>query len=240
MCEEDDHSPRGFGLTATGCASSGDSTTALDEQTPSVITVTETTVVKLPATTEEQPSPTTKQSSGYQRSPDNKVIPVEALETVEVPSLCGNEATRLVNGKHPHPPRFTDTIHGRAELLRNDDGTPMGGFTDINGDGKDEAVLAYACDHGGVSWPDNLLFYDNDLNLTHWEEFFGDPEYPPMGANIRHMTWDEDSVQVTVWGWEKEGSGSCCPTHESVLDVTVGEPITFPTRTKQLSTRALR
>lgn len=154
--------------------------------------------------------------------------------------MCGNEATRLVNGKHPHPPRFTDTIYGRAELLHNDDGTPMGGFTDINGDGKDEAVLAYACDLGGVSWPDNLLFYDNDLNLTHWEEFFGDPEYPPMGANIRHITWDEDSVQVTVWGWEKEGSGSCCPTHESVLDVTVGEPITFPTRTKQLSTRALR
>lgn len=106
-----------------------------------------------------------------QPQPVNKIIPVEALETLWVPSLCGNQAANLVGSKLPDSAR---TISNRAEIKHKPDGTPLGGYTDINGDGRDEAVIAYACDGGGaVGRPDNLLIYDNDLNyltqFTDWE-----------------------------------------------------------------------
>lgn len=158
-----------------------------------------------------------------QPQPVNKIIPVEALETLWVPSLCGNQAANLVGGKLPDSAR---TISNRAEIKHKPDGTPLGGYTDINGDGRDEAVIAYACDGGGaVGWPDNLLIYDNDLNyltqFTDWES----SGYAPARGHIQAFQWDEDNIQIQ-WLASAPGDAACCPSRKILGDFTMpgGKP----------------
>lgn len=87
-----------------------------------------------------------------QEQKENKIIPVEALETLWVPGLCGNQPANLVGGKLPAAAK---TVSNQAGIKHKQDGTPLGAYTDMHGDGRDEAVIAYNCDGGGaVGWPD--------------------------------------------------------------------------------------
>lgn len=152
-------------------------------------------------------------------APKNKIIPVEALETLWVPSLCGNQAANLVNGKLPTSAR---TVSNQAGLKRDQNGTPLGGYTDINGDGRDEAVIAYVCDGGGaVGWPDNLLIYDNDLNFvttfTGWKAASG---YDPARGHIQSFRWDKDSIQIE-WRGMTPTDPACCASRSLVGDLTM-------------------
>ena len=94
---------------------------------------------------------------------ENKIIPVEALDSLWVPALCENQAGNLEGGFLPENLK-AGYPNAMAGLKRNQDDTPKGAYADINGDGRDEAVITYVCNKGGTGWPDNLLIYDNDLN----------------------------------------------------------------------------
>ena len=105
---------------------------------------------------------------------ENKIIPVEALDSLWVPALCDNQAGNLEGGQLPQHLKTGMLFDVAAAGLKlNQDDTPKGAYADINGDGRDEAVITYVCNKGGTGWPDNLLIYDNDLNyitkVDDWE-----------------------------------------------------------------------
>lgn len=189
-------------------------------QTPDTEMVTVTTVVE--AATE---SGTLAQQPAEPAQPENKVIPVEALETLEVPPLCGHEGGRLVNGKLPVE-KHSQYPNALAQLSRNKDGTPQGAYTDINGDGRDEAVVAYNCDKGGASWPTNLLIYDNDLNFITAVSDWTEGDMTALRAHIRGLRWDDSKVYVDTYGW-MPGDASVAPSRLLTYELTLNgtEPV---------------
>ncbi|QGU01664.1 hypothetical protein CKALI_03925 [Corynebacterium kalinowskii] len=199
------------------------------EEQPPVVTIyeTETIMQPAPADTSRAPSPSTAATSAVAAAPKNKIIPVEALETLWVPSLCGNQAANLVNGELPASAR---TVSNYAQLARDESGAPKGAYTDINGDGRDEAVIVYNCDGGGAAgWPDNLLIYDNDLNyltdFTGWKDVSG---YSPARHHIQAFQWDEDSIRVQWLGYA-EKDAACCASRKLLGELTM--PGGVPTMT---------
>lgn len=177
------------------CANSSDNPASVKPQT-TVVVVQEVVTTQPPAPEPAAPSPPKQSPSGFaDRSPSNKVIPAAAVETVWVPALCGNSAGHLIDGKLPKS-LHGNNFGGRAELMRRGDGSAMGAYADINNDGKDEAVIIYSCDHGGISWPDNILVYDNDLNFIREVSVDDRTEYQPDRSHIRALRWDANSVEI--------------------------------------------
>ncbi|MEJ6014364.1 hypothetical protein WG936_11010 [Corynebacterium sp. H127] len=180
------------GLALSGCAD----LQSLRPAAPSTTTATETMTLTTqaqspPVATPDVAKHSPTQPAGFAgRAPDNKEIPVEALESVWVPELCENPAGNLVGGRLP-----TDN-RGTHQLVRRDDNSPLGGYTDINGDAKDEAVLAYNCDMGGTSWPDTLLIYDNDLNFVASYRGWNINGAEAYKASVQDITWDASNLHV--------------------------------------------
>lgn len=198
---------------ASALAACSADSASTDNAQPSTVIVTQTVPAETAVETEEQPeatSPTAADAGGFERAADNKSFTNEQLRELWVPALCGNEAGNLVGGELPPPAKATD-VPKQAFLQSREDGTVMGAYTDINGDGKDEAVVSYYCDMGGVSWPHTLLIYDNDLNYLDMVEAedMSLNGYVIYGAHIRDLRWDANKVYVDWFGWE-EGDASCC------------------------------
>ena len=170
------------------------------EQAPSTATVTEK--AQKPATAGE-----------------NKIIPVEDLYSLWVPALCEHGAGTLVDGTLPEHLK-TGYPNAAAGLKLNKDGTPKGAYADINGDGKDEAVITYVCDQGGVAWPDNLLIYDNDLNYITQVEGWTRYGMEPARRHINQLEWTDDTVTVT-WRAHGEGESGAVATHELTGNLTL-------------------
>ncbi|CAB0964771.1 hypothetical protein FRC0477_01727 [Corynebacterium diphtheriae] len=163
----------------------------------------QTTVVTVtPTPTENKPVPS-EEAANSDSTGKNKIIPVEALDSVWVPALCDDQAGNLVGGVLPESLQAWPSPSG---LTKKEDDTPIGAYTDINGDGRDEAILAYYCDRGSVSWPNNILIYDNDLNyLTKLDrEQFSLGGYSIERRNIRSMSWDDNSVTIESYGWAQD------------------------------------
>ena len=150
---------------------------------------------------------------------ENKIIPVEALDSLWVLALCENQAGNLEGGILPENLK-AGYPHAMAALKRNQDDTPKGAYADINGDGKDEAVITYVCNKGGVGWPDNLLIYDNDLNyITKVEDW--EPEgMAPARGHIQQLQWTEDTITVT-WRAYGPNDAACCATQEFTGNLTL-------------------
>lgn len=152
-------------------------------------------------------------------SRENKIIPVEDLYSLWVPALCDHGAGTLVDGTLPEHLK-TGYPNAAAGLKLNKDGTPKGAYADINGDGKDEAVITYVCDQGGVAWPDNLLIYDNDLNYITQVEDWTRNGMEPARRHINQLEWTDNTVTVT-WRAHGEGESGAVATQELTGNLTL-------------------
>jgi len=152
-------------------------------------------------------------------SGENKIIPVEALDSLWVPALCENQAGNLEGGFLPESLK-AGYPNAMAGLKRNQDDTPKGAYADINGDGKDEAVITYVCNKGGVGWPDNLLIYDNDLNYITKVDDWERDGMPPARGHIQQLQWTEDTITVT-WRAYGPDDAACCATQEFTGNLTL-------------------
>lgn len=150
---------------------------------------------------------------------ENKIIPVEALDSLWVPALCENQAGNLEGGILPENLK-AGYPHAMAGLKRNQDDTPKGAYADINGDGKDEAVITYVCNKGGVGWPDNLLIYDNDLNYITKVDDWEREGMAPARGHIQQLQWTEDTITVT-WRAYGPNDAACCATQEFTGNLTL-------------------
>ena len=150
---------------------------------------------------------------------ENKIIPVEALDSLWVPALCENQAGNLEGGNLPESLK-AGYPHAMAGLKSNQDDTPMGAYADINGDGRDEAVITYVCNKGGTGWPDNLLIYDNDLNYITKVDDWEREGMPPARGHIQQLQWTKDTVTVT-WRAYADDDPACCATQEFTGNLTL-------------------
>lgn len=152
---------------------------------------------------------------------DNKIIPVEALDSLWVPALCDNQAGNLEGGQLPQHLKTGMLFDvAAAGLKSNQDDTPMGAYADINGDGRDEAVITYVCNKGGTGWPDNLLIYDNDLNYITKVDDWEREGMPPARGHIQQLQWTKDTVTVT-WRAYADDDPACCATQEFTGNLTL-------------------
>lgn len=150
---------------------------------------------------------------------ENKIIPVEALDSLWVPALCENQAGNLEGGFLPENLK-AGYPNAMAGLKRNQDDTPKGAYADINGDGRDEAVITYVCNKGGTGWPDNLLIYDNDLNYITKVDDWERDGMPPARGHIQQLQWTEDTITVT-WRAYGPDDAACCATQEFTGNLTL-------------------
>lgn len=84
------------------------------------------------------------------------------LYSAPVPSLCHHPAGRLVNGALPGIPESQGFVALRATL---DKAHPDISSGDLNGDGKPDAAATFDCSGGGVSWPESVVLYDDQLRI---------------------------------------------------------------------------
>lgn len=86
--------------------------------------------------------------------------PGVALANAPVPALCMHEAGNVVDGELPveQDPAAPD----RGFLHLNLEGALSGQF---DSDSPLEYVTTVRCSAGGVSWPEHLLIYDDDLSI---------------------------------------------------------------------------
>lgn len=171
------------------------------------------------STKEPSTATVTEKAQEKAGSGENKIIPVEDLYSLWVPALCDHGAGTLVDGTLPEHLK-TGYPNAAAGLKLNKDGTPKGAYADINGDGKDEAVITYVCDQGGVAWPDNLLIYDNDLNYITQVEDWTRNGMEPARRHINQLEWTDNTVTVT-WRAHGEGESGAVATQELTGNLTL-------------------
>lgn len=220
----------------SGCSHSTDSTEAADKPnftgpTPSssAAAASDTEAESQSSATDSPAEETTTEAAADKDENDadkdaegggkNKIIPVEALDSLWVPALCDNQAGNLEGGILPENLK-ADYPNAMAGLKLNQDGTPKGAYADINGDGKDEAVITYVCNKGGVGWPDNLLIYDNDLNYITKVDDWEREGMPPARGHIQQLQWTKDTVTVT-WRAYADDDPACCATQEFTGNLTL-------------------
>lgn len=77
-------------------------------------------------------------------------LTVKALKSAWVPSLCGQHAGHLVDGKLPGIPVSQGEVRLRSAKVA---------FGRFRANGPREAAAAFTCNQGGVSWPEYVVFY---------------------------------------------------------------------------------
>ncbi|PPG35007.1 hypothetical protein C5E10_05235 [Pseudoclavibacter sp. RFBG4] len=142
-------------------------------------------------------------------------VTMEQLLTVGVPSLCGLEAGRLVDGVLPGLDRSEGIVELKAHVAMLD-GTGRDPLTlvALNPDphvGELAAVAAFTCDQGGVEWPDQLVGYDADLNILGTVDPAG--ETGGQRDLVWNLAWDGENEAATFdWSSQYPGEASCCGT----------------------------
>lgn len=220
----------------SGCSNSPDSTEAADKPnftgtapSSSAAAASDTEAESQSSATDSPAEETTTEAAADKDENDadkdaegggkNKIIPVEALDSLWVPALCDNQAGNLEGGFLPENLK-AGYPHAMAGLKRNQDDTPKGAYADINGDGRDEAVITYVCNKGGTGWPDNLLIYDNDLNYLTKVDDWEREGMPPARGHIQQLQWTKDTVTVT-WRAYADDDPACCATQEFTGNLTL-------------------
>ena len=203
-----------FTGTAPSSSAAAASDTEAESQSSATDSPAEETTTEAAADKDENDADKDAEGGGK-----NKIIPVEALDSLWVPALCDNQAGNLEGGFLPENLK-AGYPHAMAGLKRNQDDTPKGAYADINGDGRDEAVITYVCNKGGTGWPDNLLIYDNDLNYLTKVDDWEREGMPPARGHIQQLQWTKDTVTVT-WRAYADDDPACCATEEFTGNLTL-------------------
>ena len=205
-----------FTGTAPSSSAAAASETEAESQSSATDSPAEETTTKAAADKDENDADKDAEGGG-----DNKIIPVEALDSLWVPALCDNQAGNLEGGQLPQHLKTGMLFDVAAAGLKlNQDDTPKGAYADINGDGRDEAVITYVCNKGGTGWPDNLLIYDNDLNYITKVDDWEREGMPPARGHVQQLQWTEDTVTVT-WRAYGPDDAACCATQEFTGNLTL-------------------
>lgn len=184
--------------------------------TPSAISPTST-----PATaTSPAPSRGSTSSAGQSRpapptAPAARPVTAAQLLSAPVPSLCRHSPGRLVNGKLPGIPAG----HGVVELAsvdgyRADD--ELVAIGDLDGDRVADAAAVFACDGGGVTWPDEIVFYGPGPTVLGSFDMYAAVNEARVGT--RRISYADG--RITVYSTDlRPYDGLCCASGIAVASL---------------------
>ena len=149
-------------LAGTACSSGTSDTSGVTDTSPTSSTIaataSTTTSMAESATPAEVTSTMPAPTVAITAAPINtEAPPLSAFRSAAVPEVCGFPAGQLVDGRLPIP-ADSDYPDGSVELGNSY------AAGDLDGDGLPEVAVVFWCNGGGVSWPDELHVFRQDLS----------------------------------------------------------------------------
>jgi hypothetical protein len=165
---------------------------------------------------------------------------IRTLDFAEIDQV-GNTCDAGLEGTVP---RKIEVSGGESEVLDEDwftrleiDGDVV--YGDLNGDGRDEAVVHTVCAYGANGAQDTIQVWSLDSGSAEVSANLGEPPASvsgPLPSTAKEIEVDDDGALVVTWTHYDEDDPSCCPGWESTVrymvtgsKVTpVGNPVTRP------------
>ncbi|YAL83588.1 hypothetical protein ACMYYO_01925 [Dermacoccaceae bacterium W4C1] len=116
-------------------------------------------------------------------------LSLENLLTAPYPAMCDNPAGTLKDGQMKSSSGSV-VANAPGSASYQSMAEPM--LVNLDGDAKKEAVVAFSCDAGGVTWPQHIVAYDDDWKVLG-QLNLGDVAAlnRPHKANVRSLSFDE-------------------------------------------------
>ncbi|WP_460782516.1 hypothetical protein [Microbacterium tumbae] len=143
------------------------------------------------------------------------------LLAVDVPSLCGHPAGKLVDGVLPGIAEFAGAAGLHGALLEDlHEGAETSDFAVVGADVDGLPFLAavMSCDQGGVAWPNVVVVYDAELRPVaefHPDELTGGDREQVAGLSAT------DAGFQARWTATNEYDAACCAQLSVQADITV-------------------
>ena len=154
------------------------------------------------------------------------------------------EGSACEAGPTPTVPRVIEVTEGASEVLDEDtvlrlevDGDVA--YGDVDGDGRDEAVVHTVCAFGANGAEDNIQIWDLETGAAEVKATVGEPPESLTGGlppAVKDVAVESGGTVAVTWTHYGPDDPNCCPSQETTLrylvtgsQVTqVGEPETRP------------
>lgn len=167
------------------------------------------------------PAPSKKPAPAPKPQP-KATLSAEAMLTAPVPSLCGQPAGTLVDGRLP------GIAPARVQIAQLDGARRTESFHTFTAEGKTYGALVIQCDNGGVPWAQRVVVYDANVKVVGaiaFDALLGDGRQVVVGATVT-----EGGVRYAVDGTRADGDPACCGSIQAfvTVDVQDGKVVTSP------------
>lgn len=152
--------------------------------------------------------------------------------------------TTCADGPDVSVPRVISVADGESEVLDEDTFTRIEidgdvAYGDVDGDGRDEAVVHTVCAFGANGAEDNVQVWDLETGTAEVKASLGEPPASvtgPLPPTVKEVAVEDDGTIAVTWTHYAADDPNCCPSLESTLrylvtgsQVTeVGAPDTAP------------
>ena len=143
-------------------------------------------------------------------------------EVDQVGGTCDDALTGTV-------PRSISVSEGESAVLDDDMLTRLevdGDVTygDLDGDGRDEAVVHTVCEYGANGAQDSIQVWDLETGTAEVKASMGEPPASitgPLPPAVKSVAVDPDGTLAVTWTHYAGDDPNCCPSLESTLHYLV-------------------
>lgn len=133
--------------------------------------------------------------------------------------------TTCAEGPDVTMPGVITVADGESEVLDEDTFTRLevdGDVTygDVDGDGRDEAVVHTICTFGANGAQDNIQVWDLETGTAEVKATFGEPPASvtgPLPPAVKEVAIEDDGTVAVTWTHYADDDAQCCPSLESTL-----------------------
>lgn len=147
------------------------------------------------------------------------------LQSAKIPSQCGHQPTKLVNGEHTRIP----SNFGFFKLARTLYSGKSGYVTNVSSSAGQLTAVVANCSQGGVSWPHQVLFFGPGAKFVASTDFYdaqAEVKWARVGLDgpgrtgVQSMTKTRDGLKLDVLA-HAGNDGGCCPSERAWVTVKV-------------------
>jgi hypothetical protein len=93
-------------------------------------------------------------------------------------------------------------------------------YGDLDGDGRDEAVVHTICEYGANGAQDSIQVWDLDTGTAEVKASLGEPPTSvtgPLPPAVKGVAIEEDGTLAVTWTHYSDDDPNCCPSLESTI-----------------------